>query len=182
LIKPNQLPILKTTDNNPNSLNQSSQTDNTARVKPILKTDSQQSTKTNSDLSPKPPAVQGTQWIIELYRCNPDFLNNEKKIESVMIAAAEAANATVVKHCFHSFSPQGVSGVVVISESHLTIHTWPEYGYCAVDIFTCSEDIEHNKAVKMLKEGLQSKEEKVFMVERGIRNRTFTTLPLVSPD
>ena len=128
------------------------------------------------------PQIQGTQWIIELYQCNFEILNDEQAVQSVMIAAAEAARATVVNHCFHRFAPQGVSGVVVISESHLAVHTWPEYGYCAIDLFTCSEDIEHDNAVRVLKEGFQSKEEKVFVLERGIQNRSLNTLPLASMD
>ncbi len=134
----------------------------------------------NKESNPGIPQIQGIQWIIELYHCNSEILNDESTIQSVMIAAAEKANATVVNHCFHRFAPQGVSGVVVISESHLAVHTWPEYGYCAIDLFTCSEEIEHENAVKVLKEGFQSKEEKVFMVERGIRNRSLHTLPLSS--
>lgn len=81
----------------------------------------------------------GKQIILELYDCNPTKLSDPQLIEMEMRCAALAMNATIVTSTFHHFSPLGVSGVVVIQESHLTIHTWPEYGYAAIDIFTCGE-------------------------------------------
>jgi len=75
-----------------------------------------------------------------------------------MLQAARACGATVVQTVFHSFNPHGVSGVVVISESHLAIHTWPEYGHAAVDVFTCGDTIDPNDAVECLREGLGARE------------------------
>ena len=69
---------------------------------------------------------------------------------------ALAAGAEVREVAFHKFSPQGVSGVVVISESHLAIHTWPELGYAAVDVFTCGERVDPWDAVNILREKLQA--------------------------
>ena len=71
--------------------------------------------------------------------CDPHIMNDVSAIERDMVAAAQKAGATVINSTFHHFSPYGVSGVVVIQESHLAIHTWPEYGYAAVDLFTCGE-------------------------------------------
>jgi len=80
-----------------------------------------------------------------------------------MISGATALNST-----FHKFSPHGVSGVVVISESHFSIHTWPEYGYCALDIFTCGTEIKSEKALDFLKEELGAGSISVTEVKRGI--------------
>jgi S-adenosylmethionine decarboxylase len=79
----------------------------------------------------------GRHLIAEFYGCNPDVLDDTERIRTAMLSAASAVGATVVGEVFHHFAPQGVSGSVVIAESHLSIHTWPETGYVAVDIYTC---------------------------------------------
>jgi len=89
----------------------------------------------------------GTHFLVELAGCSHDQLNNQQFVEDVLLAAAQAAKATVVTSKFHSFSPFGVSGVVVIAESHITIHTWPEYGYAAIDVFTCGGEAMPRLAV-----------------------------------
>ena len=84
----------------------------------------------------------GRQILAEFYGCPPEVLNDIQRIERTMVDAALEAGAEVREVAFHKFSPQGVSGVVVISESHLAIHTWPELGYAAVDVFTCGEVVD----------------------------------------
>lgn len=84
----------------------------------------------------------GRHILCEAYGCDPEVLNDMKKIEDIMVSAALKAGAEVREVAFHRFSPQGVSGVVVISESHLAIHTWPEMGYAAIDVFTCGERVD----------------------------------------
>jgi len=84
----------------------------------------------------------GRHVLVEFYDCDRDKLNNLEFIQETMVKAAESAKATVVDSVFHEFSPHGVSGVVVIAESHLAIHTWPEYGYAAVDLFTCGDEVD----------------------------------------
>jgi spermidine synthase len=81
----------------------------------------------------------GNHILVEFMNCDPHIMNDVARIERDMVAAAQKAGATVINSTFHHFSPYGVSGVVVIQESHLAIHTWPEYGYAAVDLFTCGE-------------------------------------------
>ena len=83
----------------------------------------------------------GRHILVELYDCERGILNNHKLVEQIMVDAAKECGAHVVQSVFHKFNPHGVSGVVVIAESHLAIHTWPEYGYAAVDLFTCGEDV-----------------------------------------
>ena len=81
----------------------------------------------------------GNHILVEFMNCEPQIMNDVVAIERDMVGAAQKAGATVINSTFHHFSPYGVSGVVVIQESHLAIHTWPEYGYAAVDLFTCGE-------------------------------------------
>ena len=77
----------------------------------------------------------GQHVLAEFFECDPNILNSIDKVEKYMIDSALECGATIVQKCFHMFSPYGVSGVVIISESHLAIHTWPELGYAAVDLF-----------------------------------------------
>ncbi len=79
----------------------------------------------------------GRHLIVELYRCRQDLLNDVGVVRAHMLEAARVCGATVMGESFHAFSPQGVSGTVVISESHLSIHTWPENGYVSIDVYTC---------------------------------------------
>jgi len=82
----------------------------------------------------------GRHILVELYECDKNILNSHKQVEQIMVEAAKECRAHVVQSVFHKFNPHGVSGVVVIAESHLAVHTWPEYGYAAIDLFTCGED------------------------------------------
>lgn len=84
----------------------------------------------------------GRQILVEFYDCDRDVLNQTETIRESLLEGVRRSGATIVSDSFHTFSPHGVSGVVVIAESHVTIHTWPEHGYAAVDIFTCGETID----------------------------------------
>ncbi len=110
----------------------------------------------------------GRHILAEIYGCNSDILNNRILIERVMVESALEAGAEVREVAFHKFSPQGVSGVVVISESHLTIHTWPELGYAAVDVFTCGEKVNPWDACNYLTEKLGAGHMTATEVKRGI--------------
>lgn len=109
----------------------------------------------------------GQHLLVEYHDCNREILNDIQMIETLMQDAARAAQATVVASVFHPFTPQGVSGVVVIEESHLSIHTWPEHGYAAVDFFTCGDCLPE-KAHEVLKQGLDSKGTEKMLVIRGL--------------
>lgn len=84
-----------------------------------------------------------------------------------MLRAAQEVGATVLGDTFHRFQPHGVSGVVVIAESHLSVHTWPEHAYAAVDIFSCSAGFRPEAAARVLIEGLESERPALLVVERG---------------
>jgi len=98
----------------------------------------------------------GRQMTVEFYDCDAKVLANAELMQQIFVGAAKAAGATVISAGFHAFTPQGVSGVVIISESHFAVHAWPEYDYAAVDLFTCGETIDFNKANEFLAAGLRS--------------------------
>ncbi|MBZ0263119.1 adenosylmethionine decarboxylase [bacterium] len=110
----------------------------------------------------------GRQLMVELYGCSSDKLDDLIGVEDNLVTAAIVSGATVVEQVFHRFAPQGVSGVVVIAESHLAIHTWPEYGYAAVDLFTCGEEVDPMKGFEYLREAFEAKEISVVEVKRGL--------------
>ena len=110
----------------------------------------------------------GRQILVEFYDCNTELLNNRDLIDKYLNEAVEKSGATIVTSTFHTFSPFGVSGVVVIAESHVSIHTWPEYGYAAVDIFTCGETIDPWVIHDYLKESLKSKNSSTMELKRGM--------------
>ncbi len=110
----------------------------------------------------------GRHILAEIYGCDFDALNDVKNVETTMVQAALAAGAEVREYVFHKFSPQGVSGVVVISESHLTIHTWPELGYAAVDVFTCGDKVNPWDACNYLTQHFKASHVKAQETVRGI--------------
>ena len=99
----------------------------------------------------------GKHILAEYLECECTYLDSEQAIREVMLEAASASGATIVGNIFHHFSPQGVTGVVVIAESHLAIHTWPEYRYASVDLFTCGSHLDPWVGFEYLKERLQSR-------------------------
>ena len=109
----------------------------------------------------------GRHIIVEFFDCKPELLNDVVHIENSMVKAAVDANATVINSTFHHFSPYGVSGVVVIQESHLAIHTWPEYGYAAVDLFTCGSSVDPWVSYNVLKELFEAGHGSTIEMRRG---------------
>lgn len=112
----------------------------------------------------------GRHLLAEFYECNANILNSVERIEDAMKEAAIACGATIVESKFHHFSPYGVSGVVIISESHLAIHTWPEYEYAAVDLFTCGESCDPHIAYEHLQKSLRSGNGFYSELTRGLLN------------
>jgi S-adenosylmethionine decarboxylase len=110
----------------------------------------------------------GTHIIVELSECNSRLLSDVDQVTNILVTAAKEANAEVLQTAFHRFMPQGVSGVVVIAESHLSIHTWPEYGYAAMDIYTCGENTDPWKACRYAAERFEAKQMLTTEVRRGL--------------
>src|SRR5579885_3003252 len=109
----------------------------------------------------------GRHILVEFIGCSPEVLDDTTAIEKSMIEAATKAGATVIQSSFHHFSPFGASGVVVIQESHLAIHTWPEYGYAAVDLFTCGDQADPWIAFDWLKTAFKAKQHSALEMWRG---------------
>ncbi len=112
--------------------------------------------------------VLGCHVLLELRDCNPALLNDLNYIRQAMLTAAHDVGATVVGESFHRFSPQGVTGILAIAESHISIHTWPEYGYAAADIFSCGSSFLPREAAKRLAEQLESQDADIKEIERGL--------------
>lgn len=115
----------------------------------------------------------GKHLLLELRDCNREFLSDLSFLRNALLSAAREAGALILGESFHPFPPYGgVSGVVIIAESHLSIHTWPEYGYAAVDIFTCGNSLHPQRAVNLLVKGLEARNTSIVEVKRGILNST----------
>ncbi|WP_147803612.1 adenosylmethionine decarboxylase [Alkalicoccus halolimnae] len=112
--------------------------------------------------------TMGRHVIAELWQCNIDRLNDVTFIERTFVNAALEAGAEVREVAFHKFAPQGVSGVVIISESHLTIHSFPEHGYASIDVYTCGDIIDPNVASDYIARELGAGKSEVVEVPRGI--------------
>ncbi|GAA0180751.1 adenosylmethionine decarboxylase [Clostridium sediminicola] len=110
----------------------------------------------------------GRHILVEYYNCDKEILNNTELIEKYMNEAAIKSKATIVQSCFHTFNPWGVSGAVIIQESHLTIHTWPEYGYAAVDLFTCGDKVNPWIGFEYLEDALKAERSESMEVSRGM--------------
>lgn len=119
----------------------------------------------------------GKHLLIELRDCNPKILKSLEKVRNILVSAAKEAKATIIDISFHEFNPFGISGVVVIAESHLTIHTWPEYGYAAVDIFTCGDVIKPEVAASYLIKEFECKNPSLVEMKRGILSHKNEKLP-----
>lgn len=109
----------------------------------------------------------GRHVIVELYDCKPSLLDDVTYVQNAMQKAAQEAGATIINLTFHHFSPYGVSGVVVIQESHLAIHTWPEWGFAAIDLFTCGESTDPWKCYTVLKEAFDASHGSTIEMRRG---------------
>jgi S-adenosylmethionine decarboxylase len=118
--------------------------------------------KRRKKMSPK-----GFHFIVEASGCGP-VISQVDRLQEILVEAAKRANTQVWSVSFHRFPPDGVSGVVVISESHLSIHTWPEAGYMALDIYTCGEESKPQVAVDYVLEQIGAKQTHITEVTRGL--------------
>ena len=107
--------------------------------------------------------------MVELYNCDGKILNDVHKVETIMVDAAKHAHARIVDVVFHTFNPHGISGVIVIAESHLAIHIWPENRYAAVDVFTCGENVRMDVASAYLEREFRARHAVQRRFSRGER-------------
>lgn len=108
----------------------------------------------------------GKHYLVEFIRCDPAKLKKVKDIKPILLKAAKASQATVIKHFFYQYKPFGVTGIILIAESHFSIHTWPEDGYVTFDILTCGKMFPL-KAIHLLKKSLAAQKVKVKVYSRG---------------
>ena len=116
----------------------------------------------------------GKHILAEYFECECTYLDSETAIRDLMLEAASRCGATIVGSIFHHFSPQGVTGVVVIAESHLAIHTWPEFRYASADLFTCGTRVDPWIGFEYLMERLQPRKWVSKEVIRGRVEEGFT--------
>ena len=110
----------------------------------------------------------GRHLLLELFDCDFDAISNLETVKSALVEAAKRAHATIVDVVFHEFNPFGISGVVVIAESHLSIHTWPEHRYAAVDIFSCGDVLKPEVAANYLVDQFGAERTSVVELQRGL--------------
>jgi len=107
----------------------------------------------------------GIHLIVEFW--NGKIIEDPKKIKQILIEAAKRAKNTPLEVTIHKFSPQGITGVVLLAESHIALHSWPEINYLAIDIFTCGEKSMSHKALAYLKKVFKPKRVKIQKIKRG---------------
>ncbi|MDP3275299.1 MAG: adenosylmethionine decarboxylase [Deltaproteobacteria bacterium] len=110
----------------------------------------------------------GRHLLVDLYECDADTLNDVALVERALRDAALAAHATALGAVFHQFVPQGASGVLLVAESHLSVHTWPEHRFAACDLFTCSPSLDADAALAVLRRAFASERVVVREILRGI--------------
>lgn len=112
--------------------------------------------------------VLGIHVLLELKECNPQLLDDLDYIRESLLKVADDLGATIVGESFHHFTPQGVTGILSIAESHISIHTWPEHRYAAADIFTCGSSFRPTYAAELLIDQFESKDPDLTEVRRGL--------------
>lgn len=111
----------------------------------------------------------GRHALADLYNCNNEILDDVTKIKEVIEISCKEANLTVVESIYHKFEPIGVSGVTILSESHITIHTWPEYNFASIDAFTCGNNMDPTLVCNILADKLKSDKTNIKEYKRGNR-------------
>lgn len=110
--------------------------------------------------------MKGKHYLVDLYECNLSKINDPIFIDSLLTEASKIARSTLLDLKLHLFEPQGITGFALLAQSHISIHTWPENGYVAVDIYTCGEDTDPAKAVKFIIEELEAKKHLIKNIAR----------------
>lgn len=124
----------------------------------------------------------GYHYLVEASGCDPEILADLDRIKEIMFNSAKLGKMEVKTVYFYKFSPSGVSGILVVSESHLSIHTWPENQYAAIDIFICGKESEPEKALDFILSSLKSTYAHVTEVERGVKDEDIYTHSVISWD
>ena len=118
----------------------------------------------------------GTHLVVDAWEAPTTLLNDPEQIRAALISAVATGKATLIDLCVHQFSPHGVTATATLAESHIAIHTWPEYGYFAADLFFCGQG-EPKAAMNILQVALQAKEIRMRQIERGFFTKLIKQLP-----
>ena len=110
----------------------------------------------------------GHHYIVEASGCDPEIISDVSKVQQILVKAAEISGAKVWAVSFNQFPPSGVSGVVVISESHISTHTWPESGYGALDFYTCGDEVDPEKGLFYAVEEFGASSSHITEITRGL--------------
>jgi S-adenosylmethionine decarboxylase len=110
----------------------------------------------------------GSHWILEMYDCPPAVIDDLEHVRLALRDAAKAARSTLLHEAAHAFEPQGVTALGLLAESHISVHTWPELGYAAADVFTCGEQATPKAACEHLATALQAGRYELRLIERGM--------------
>ncbi len=108
----------------------------------------------------------GTHLVVDAWQAPSDLLNDPQRIRNSLMDAIAAGEATLIDLCVHQFSPHGVTATATLAESHIAIHTWPEYGYFAADLFFCGQG-KPKQAMQLLQSALQAKQISFREIDRG---------------
>lgn len=122
--------------------------------------------------------ILGNHYLIDYYGCSEDMLKGVIMIKKIMLGAGIIGKLHIVEECFHQFKPSGVSGVLVLKESHFTIHTWPEYNYASVDLYLCDKTVDVSKIIKYLALELKSKDYDVNQINRGLKDESYLVVDI----
>ena len=123
---------------------------------------------------------QSKHLLLELYRCDREKLNDESFLRCILNRAAKLANATVLNLISNKFEPQGVTAIALLAESHISIHTWPESNYSAVDIFTCGQNMKPEISCKYLIQALMAKEHLLRIIDRNPPSEFYSQIKTIN--
>ncbi len=109
----------------------------------------------------------GRHLILEMWGCCKDIIDDVRVVKEILAKATESTKATLVDVICHRFSPYGVTGVAILAESHISVHTWPEYGYAAADVFICGDTLNPQNAAAFIIQAFHAKETSALELKRG---------------
>lgn len=124
----------------------------------------------------------GYHYIVEAAGCDAEIIGSPDHMRELMTRAARDGEMGIRTSYFYRFSPSGVSGVVIVSESHISVHTWPEKGYAALDVFVCGEEVKPEKAIHSILKEIGSTDAHVTEIKRGIQDEDAYTHAMVTWD
>ncbi len=122
--------------------------------------------------------IKGTHYIFDLYGCDYHLITDAERLEQILLEASEAASMEVLHSHFHTFEPHGVTGLILLSTSHVSVHTWPEYGYAAFDVFSCSSNVQTKLAVDYIISKIAHTRKRITKVDRGYAEMKTISIPI----